>query len=66
MCDTDRTVSNLYGVMTEQVKDGKPRIRIERSTFVIDENGVLTHVLRNVVARVHVGELLKLLSGKDA
>ena len=61
-----RTVSNLYGVMTEQIKDGKPRIRIERSTFVIDENGVLTHVLRNVVARVHVGELLKLLSGKDA
>ena len=66
LCDTDRTVSNLYGVMTEQVKDGKPRIRIERSTFVIDENGVLTHVLRNVVARVHGGELLKLLSGKDA
>lgn len=40
---------------------GRKCFGIERSTFVIDETGKLTHVLRNVKAKTHVEELLKLL-----
>lgn len=66
LADIDRRVSELYAVMKEQIGDGKTIRRIERSTFVIDEQGNLIHVLRNVVAREHVAQLLELLSKEAA
>lgn len=64
LSDPQRHVSNLYDVMREQEKNGKRVIRIQRSTFLIDENGKLLRIMRNVVARQHVGELLTILSEK--
>lgn len=62
--DVDRTLSNDCGLMSEQVKDGKTRIRINRSTLLIDENGRLLKVMKGVVAREHVAELLQMLCSK--
>ena len=64
LCDVDRTLSNDCGLMSEQVKDGKTRIRINRSTLLIDENGRLLKVMKGVVAREHVAELLQMLCSK--
>lgn len=65
LSDPQRTVSTLYDVMREQIKDGKQVVRIQRSTFLIDKNGKLLRIMRNVVAREHVGELLSLLRKED-
>ena len=59
-----RTLSNDCALMSEQVKDGKTRIRINRSTLLIDENGRLLKVMRGVAAREHVAELLQMLCSK--
>ncbi len=59
LADTDETICNLYGVMKEKKLYGKVSIGIERSTFVIDENGVVTHEYRGVKAKEHVGQLLE-------
>ena len=64
LCDVDRTLSNDCALMSEQVKDGKTRIRINRSTLLIDENGRLLKVMRGVAAREHVAELLQMLCSK--
>ena len=58
MADTDEAFCNAYGVMKEKKLYGKTSIGIERSTFVIDEKGVLTHIYRGVKAKEHVGQLL--------
>ncbi len=58
LADTDEAVCNAYGVMKEKKLYGKISIGIERSTFVIDEKGVLTHIYRGVKAKEHVGQLL--------
>lgn len=58
LADTDEAVCNAYGVMKEKKLYGKVSIGIERSTFVIDEKGVLTHIYRGVKAKEHVGQLL--------
>ena len=57
-------LSNDCGLMSEQVKDGKTRIRINRSTLLIDENGRLLKVMKGVAAREHVAELLQMLCSK--
>lgn len=58
LADTDEALCNAYGVMKEKKLYGKTSIGIERSTFVIDEKGVLTHIYRGVKAKEHVGQLL--------
>lgn len=63
LSDREETVVKLYDVLKEKTMYGKKCFGIERSTFVIDENGILTHVLRKVNAKTHVDELYALLAG---
>lgn len=59
LADTDHTVSELFGVWKERTWDGKTFMGIERSTFLIDENGVLVREWRNVSVDGHVQEVLE-------
>lgn len=58
LADTEEEVCTLYDVIKEKKLYGKTYMGIERSTFVIDEEGIVTHVYRNVKAKEHVGQLL--------
>ena len=62
LSDKDQTACNLYGVMKEKTMYGRKCFGVERSTFVIDEKGVVTHALRGVKAKTHVEGLLAELS----
>ena len=58
LSDEDLTVHNAYGAFGEKSMYGKTVMGVIRSTFVVDENGVLEHALYNVKATGHV-EMLK-------
>jgi peroxiredoxin Q/BCP len=53
LVDEDHAVSEAYGVWKEKSMYGKKYMGIERSTFIIDEEGVLEAVWRKVKAREH-------------
>ena len=57
LSDPDLTVHHAYGTYGEKSMYGKTVMGVIRSTFVIDENGVLTHALYNVKATGHVASL---------
>jgi peroxiredoxin Q/BCP len=57
LSDPDLAVHNAYGTYGEKSMYGKTVMGVIRSTFVIDENGVLTHALYNVKATGHVASL---------
>lgn len=57
LSDPDLAVHNAYGTFGEKSMYGKTVMGVIRSTFVIDENGVLTHALYNVKATGHVASL---------
>jgi len=61
LSDEDLTVHNAYGAFGEKSMYGKTVMGVIRSTFVVDENGVLAHVLYNVKATGHVEMLRKRL-----
>lgn len=61
LSDPDRTVHELYGVWGEKSLYGKTVVGVIRSTFVIDEQGVITHALYSVKATGHVAMLRKKL-----
>ncbi len=57
LSDPDLAVHNAYGTYGEKSMYGKSVMGVIRSTFVIDENGMLTHALYNVKATGHVASL---------
>ncbi|MEP6842371.1 MAG: thioredoxin-dependent thiol peroxidase [Pseudolysinimonas sp.] len=61
LSDPDRRVHELYGVWGEKSLYGKTVVGVIRSTFVIDEDGIITLPLYNVKATGHVAALKKKL-----
>tara|TARA_R110002124_G_scaffold195516_1_gene362530 strand:+ start:4023 stop:4487 length:465 start_codon:yes stop_codon:yes gene_type:complete len=61
LADEDETVCNLYGVMKEKNMFGKKVHGIERSTFIIDSKGTITHIWRKVKVPAHVLEVLDII-----
>lgn len=61
LSDEDETVCNLYGVLKEKNMYGKKVMGIERSTFVIDENGIIKKIFRKVKIDGHVENVISAL-----
>ena len=61
LSDEDLLVHNAYGAYGEKSMYGKKVMGVLRSTFVIDESGILEHALYNVKATGHVEMLRKKL-----
>ena len=61
LSDEDETLCNLFDVIKEKNMYGKKILGIERSTFLIDEKGVLYKEWRKVKVKNHVNEILETL-----
>lgn len=57
LSDPDLAIHNAYGTYGEKSMYGKTVMGVIRSTFVIDEQGVISHALYNVKATGHVASL---------
>lgn len=58
IADPDETICNLFGVMKDKNMYGKKVRGIERSTFLVDEKGVLLREWRKVKVDGHAQEVL--------
>ena len=62
LADSEHQVAEAYGVWVEWKIDGVPPFMgAERSTFVIDENGVVKKILRRVEPDAHAADVLAAL-----
>jgi thioredoxin-dependent peroxiredoxin len=61
LADADHAVAEAYGVWAEKSMYGKTYMGNERTTFVIDEDGVVREVLRKVKPAEHDGLVLGVL-----
>ncbi|MEV8266644.1 thioredoxin-dependent thiol peroxidase [Microbacterium sp. NPDC076911] len=61
LSDPDHSIHDAYGVWGEKVNYGKTFMGVIRSTFVIDEDGLVSHALYNIRATGHVARLRKTL-----
>ena len=61
LSDPDRTAMTAYGAYGEKQNYGKTVVGVIRSTFVVDEQGVLEVAKYNVKATGHVASLAKQL-----
>jgi peroxiredoxin Q/BCP len=61
LSDPDKDVLQQYGAYGEKTMYGKKTMGVIRSTFVIDEHGIVKHALYNVRAKGHVAKVRDIL-----
>lgn len=61
LSDTEHLLSEKYGVWKEKSMYGRKYMGIERSTFILDENGNIEKEWRKVKVKGHVDEVLDYL-----
>ena len=62
LVDEDHKILENYGAWVTKKMYGKEFEGIQRSTFVIDQEGVIAHAFRKVKVKGHVEEVLNVLS----
>lgn len=64
LSDSSEEVCKLYDVLKEKNLYGKKSIGIERSTFIIDEEGKIERIYRKVKVPGHVANIVEYLKGE--
>ena len=65
LSDPELTAIQAYGVWQEKKLYGKVSMGVVRSTFVIDENGMIEKVMPKVKPDTNAAEILAYLAGKS-
>jgi thioredoxin-dependent peroxiredoxin len=58
LCDTDHSLSLAYGVWGEKKFMGKTFDGLHRTTFIIDPQGIVQHIIRKPKSKIHAAEIL--------
>jgi peroxiredoxin Q/BCP len=61
LADADKTAAEAYGVYKEKNMYGKKVMGVERTTFLIDEQGRISKIFRKVKPEGHAEQVLALL-----
>jgi peroxiredoxin Q/BCP len=63
LADEDHSVAEKYGVWAEKSMYGRTYWGVLRSTFVIDADGTVAHVIPKVSPKTHDEQVLGILAG---
>ncbi len=58
VADPERKIVNQYGVWVEKKNYGRSYLGVARTTFVIDEAGIVERVFENVRVKGHAGAVI--------
>lgn len=61
LADTDKKIVEAYGVWGEKNMYGKKYMGTNRTTFIIDEQGVIAHIIKKVETKNSTAQVLGLL-----
>jgi len=65
LADADHAVSEDYGVWVQKSMYGRKYMGAQRSTFIIDRDGVIRHVIEKASPKTHDDEVLKAIGALD-
>ncbi|MCX6329355.1 MAG: redoxin domain-containing protein [Bacteroidia bacterium] len=60
IADTSKKILNDYGVWKQKSLYGKTFLGIVRTTFIIDENGVIEKIISKVETKSHSEQIFKI------
>lgn len=60
LADTDHSIVEAYGVWVEKNNYGKKYMGTARETFIIDEQGIISHIIKKVNSKDSAAQVLEL------
>ncbi|MGH2870094.1 MAG: thioredoxin-dependent thiol peroxidase [Solirubrobacteraceae bacterium] len=66
LSDGDHAISEQYGTWVQKSMYGRKYMGVQRSTFIIDAEGKVAHVIPKASPKTHDAEVLKILEGLGA
>ena len=63
LADTDKKMVEAYGAWKEKSMYGRKYMGIERTTFIIDQQGKISHIFPKVKVNQHYDAVLEALAG---
>ncbi len=63
LSDPEHELTKAFGAWGEKKMYGKTYMGLLRSTFVVDEEGMISHVVPKVKTKEHAEQLLEMLNG---
>ena len=58
LADTEKKVHDLYGTWVEKKMYGRTYMGTARTTFIIDENGIIEEIIEKVKTKDHTAQIL--------
>jgi len=58
LADTEQDICNAYGVWVEKSMYGRTYMGVARTTFVIDENGIIQEIIEKVNVGEHTDQII--------
>lgn len=58
LADTDHSICEAFGVWAEKSMYGRKYMGVKRTTFLIDEEGVITHIFDKVKTASHFEQII--------
>lgn len=65
LADTERELIESCNLLKDATMYGKPVTKVLRTTFLLDENGVILKTFENVTPAGHAAEVLEFFQNKD-
>lgn len=65
LADPDKKIINAYGVWGEKNMYGIKKMGLKRTTFLIDEKGVILKIFKRPRSKIHSTEILKALEDAE-
>lgn len=62
VADPEKKILKAYGAYGEKLMYGKPVTGVLRSTFIIDEKGIIIKIIKKVDTKDHATQIFKVLS----
>lgn len=62
IADTEQKMVSQFGVWVEKSMYGRSYMGIARTTFIIDENGIISHIIEKVDTKNHSAQILAALA----
>jgi thioredoxin-dependent peroxiredoxin len=59
IADTEKKILQAYGAYGEKIMYGKPVTGVLRTTFIIDEKGIIVNIIRKVDTNEHASQIFK-------
>lgn len=57
IADTDKQINEMYGVWVEKSMYGRKYMGTQRTTFVIDESGIISEIIEKVDTKNHAEQI---------